>query len=100
MYSRGVKDQQGRDFVAYYVPTDETLDKLLDFEKVGQAPDHSEELEYKCAREFNWTIKNENSKGYEPYYFFSFRGGVCYYNDMNTRVKLTRKQKGSGAVSF
>ncbi|KAE9555207.1 hypothetical protein FO519_001557 [Halicephalobus sp. NKZ332] len=97
--SQGVKDTDGKDFVAYYVPTDETLKKLLEKETEGTIPDNSEQLEYKCTREFNWTVRNENSKGYEPNFFFSFRGGACYYNDMNTRVKLTRKPKGSGAAA-
>ena len=58
---RGMVDDQGNQFVVYFLPTNETLEKL---EKRGESAAEMDQLEYKLAREYNWTVNNdESSKG-------------------------------------
>merc|ERR1712025_1074652 len=54
------------------------------------------EYEYKMAREYNWNVKSKTSKGYEENFFFLFRGDGVYYNELETRVRLTRRRLKPG----
>ncbi|KAM3875422.1 RNA polymerase II-associated factor 1 homolog [Diretmus argenteus] len=97
---RGMMDEEGNQFVAYFLPNEETLrkrkrdvDEELDF-----MPD--ELYDYKIAREYNWNVKNKASKGYEENYFFIFRDGDgVYYNELETRVRLSKRRAKAGAQS-
>lgn len=66
-------DESGEQFVAYFLPLEETLEKRKrDFcNDIEYAEE--EEYEYKMAREYNWNVKNKASKGYEENYFFVVR---------------------------
>ena len=44
--------------------------------------------DYKLAREYNWTVKNKASKGYEENYFFVFRPEGVFYNELETRYEI------------
>ncbi|CAD5212196.1 unnamed protein product [Bursaphelenchus xylophilus] len=93
---KGIADENNQQFVAYFVPTAETLEKMQ--EEHGE----DEEVEYKCdlAREYNWTITTKASKGSSlDLYFFAERDGVVYYNEMDTKIKLARRAKNVGGVS-
>lgn len=79
-------DEEGNQFVAYFLPNEETLRKRK--RDVEEELDYMpEELyDYKIAREYNWNVKNKASKGYEENYFFIFRDGDgVYYNELETR---------------
>lgn len=69
----GVMDESGEQFVAYFLPLDETMEKRRrDFTaSIDYADD--EEYEYKMAREYNWNVKSKASKGYEENYFLVMR---------------------------
>ena len=41
--------------------------------------------DYVLSREYNWNVKNKLSRGYEETYFFVFREGGMYYNELETR---------------
>ena len=90
---RGVMDHTGEQFVAYFLPTQETLDKR----KIDQLEnrDYLDDLEYeyKMAREYNWNVKSKASKNYEENYFFVFRDDCMVYNELETRVRLTKRRK-------
>uniref|UniRef100_A0A8C9ST96 RNA polymerase II-associated factor 1 homolog n=1 Tax=Scleropages formosus TaxID=113540 RepID=A0A8C9ST96_SCLFO len=61
---------------------------------------HNCRYEYKIAREYNWNVKNKASKGYEENYFFIFRDGDgVYYNELETRVRLSKRRAKAGAQS-
>ncbi|KAL1439490.1 hypothetical protein MTO96_010178 [Rhipicephalus appendiculatus] len=55
-----------------------------------------DEYEYRMAREYNWNVKNKASKGYEENYFFVFRDDGVYYNELETRVRLTKRRLKPG----
>ncbi|NXV55496.1 PAF1 factor, partial [Molothrus ater] len=83
---RGMMDEEGNQFVAYFLPVEETLRKRKrdQEEDVDYAPE--DVYDYKIAREYNWNVKNKASKGYEENYFFIFReGDGVYYNELETR---------------
>lgn len=90
---RGVMDESGEQFVAYFLPTDETLEKRQRDKELKQEFDPNDEYEYKMAREYTWVIKNKLTRGYDQNYFFVLRDGCYYYNELETRVKLTKRRK-------
>ncbi|XP_036412985.1 RNA polymerase II-associated factor 1 homolog [Colossoma macropomum] len=97
---RGMMDEEGNQFVAYFLPNEDTIRKRKrDVEEdVDYMPDDL--YEYKIAREYNWNVKNKASKGYEENYFFIFRDGDgVYYNELETRVRLSKRRAKAGAQS-
>ncbi|XP_053502816.1 RNA polymerase II-associated factor 1 homolog [Ictalurus furcatus] len=97
---RGMMDEEGNQFVAYFLPNEDTLRKRK--RDVDEELDYMpEELyDYKIAREYNWNVKNKASKGYEENYFFIFRDGDgVYYNELETRVRLSKRRAKAGAQS-
>jgi len=93
---RGVMDESGEQFVAYFLPTDATLEKRrTDFTKEVDYQDE-EEYEYNMAREYNWNVKSKASKGYEENFFFLFRGDGVFYNELETRVRLSKRRLKAG----
>ncbi|XP_005987862.1 RNA polymerase II-associated factor 1 homolog [Latimeria chalumnae] len=97
---RGMMDEEGNQFVAYFLPNEETMKKRKrDFEEeIDYMPD--EVYDYKIAKEYNWNVKNKASKGYEENYFFIFReGDGVYYNELETRVRLSKRRAKAGVQS-
>ncbi|XP_029026452.1 RNA polymerase II-associated factor 1 homolog [Betta splendens] len=97
---RGMMDEEGNQFVAYFLPNEETLRKRK--RDVDEGLDYMPEdlYDYKIAREYNWNVKNKASKGYEENYFFIFRDGDgVYYNELETRVRLSKRRAKAGAQS-
>ncbi|VDM27602.1 unnamed protein product [Toxocara canis] len=125
-------DEEGEQFVTYFLPTKETLDKRMLDTKDGKEfdPDYTFVLflclcgawcwlsemirdvllkgrlafdmltssahysyEYYSVRDYNWLVRNKSTKGYEQDNFlFSFRDTGVYYNELETRVSLTRRK--------
>merc|ERR1719225_1390612 len=93
---RGVMDESGEQFVAYFLPTNETLEKRQADFRLDQDYKEGEEYEYKMAREYNWNVKSKQSKGYEENFFFLFREDGIYYNELETRVRLSKRRLKAG----
>lgn len=52
-------------------------------------------------RDYNWLVRNKSTKGFEhDNYLFSFRGGGVFYNELETKVSLTRRKAKRFRVSF
>ncbi|CAG5136016.1 unnamed protein product, partial [Candidula unifasciata] len=90
---RGAVDESGEQFVAYFLPTDETLGKRKRDAELGREYEEDDTYEYLLAREYNWNVKNKLSKGYEETYFFIMRDDGVYYNELETRVRLSKRRK-------
>ncbi|MEN2496477.1 MAG: RNA polymerase-associated factor [Marteilia pararefringens] len=71
-------------FVAYFVPTEETL-KLLETKKYD-----ANLFYYYLNKEYNWNFKDQTSKGFEKYHFFTQRNGGLFYNEIETVIQLGR----------
>merc|ERR1719195_2006714 len=93
---RGVMDESGEQFVAYFLSTDETMAKRA--EDMTEGVEYKDDMEYECkmAREYNWNVKSKASKGYEENFFFLFRGDGVYYNELETRVRLSKRRMKVG----
>ncbi|VDP00504.1 unnamed protein product [Soboliphyme baturini] len=93
---RGMMDQSGEQFVAYFLPTADTMQKRKRDEEQGVEYVPDEKYDFKLAREYNWTVKNKASSGYEENYFFVFRNEGVFYNELETRVRLNRRRAKEG----
>eukprot|EP00794_Sanderia_malayensis_P019876 gene19876-21817_t len=95
---RGMEDESGDQFVAYFLPSERTLRKRKRTADQDQDKDDEEENDYKLAREYNWSVKNKASVGYEENYFFALRKGEgVFYDELQTRVKLNKRRTKGGA---
>lgn len=81
-------DESGEQFVAYFLPTEETLTKRKKDQDEGVEYQDEEQYDYLMAREYNWNVKNKASKGYEENYFMVVRNEGVYYNELETRYGL------------
>lgn len=89
-------DESGEQFVAYFLPTEETLEKRR-LDVINEvAYEDDQEYEYKMAREYNWNVKSKASKGYEENYFLVYRQDGIYYNELETRVRLNKRRQNIG----
>lgn len=91
-------DESGEQFVAYFLPTDETLEKRRKDVVNEVLYDDDEEYEYNMAREYNWNVKSKASKGYEENYFLVMRSDGVYYNELETRVRLNKRRQKVGQL--
>lgn len=95
---RGILDQEsGEQFVAYFLPTNETLQKRHEDSENGQDYDPDQEYVYQQTREYTWSVKNKSNRGYDQNYFFVKRGREFYYNELETKVKLTKRRTKTGS---
>jgi len=78
-------DESGEQFVAYFLPTEQTLQKRTADHEAGLEYQDEEVYEYRMAREYNWNVKTKATKGYEETYFFVMRDNGVFYNELETR---------------
>ena len=78
-------DESGEQFVAYFLPTEETLNKRKTDVEAERDYEDDQVYEYRMAREYNWNVKSKATKGYEENYFFVIRDDGVYYNELETR---------------
>uniref|UniRef100_A0A0R3S0C3 RNA polymerase II-associated factor 1 homolog n=1 Tax=Elaeophora elaphi TaxID=1147741 RepID=A0A0R3S0C3_9BILA len=90
---RGMMDEEGEQFVTYFLPSKETLDKRLKDAEKGLEFDSDYVYEYQSIRDYNWLVRNKSTKGYEQDNFlFTIRDGAVYYNELETKVSLNRRK--------
>ncbi|XP_034836666.1 RNA polymerase II-associated factor 1 homolog [Maniola hyperantus] len=96
---RGVMDESGEQFVAYCLPTEDTIQKRR--RDIVEAIPYldGDTYEYKMAREYNWNVKSKASKGYEENYFLVVRNHCIYYNELETRVRLSKRRARAGVAA-
>ncbi|VBB30802.1 unnamed protein product [Acanthocheilonema viteae] len=83
---RGMMDEEGEQFVTYFLPSKETLDKRLKDAEKGLEFDPDYVYEYQSVRDYNWLVRNKSTKGYEQDNFlFTIRDGAVYYNELETK---------------
>ncbi|KAF5396708.1 RNA polymerase II-associated factor 1, partial [Paragonimus heterotremus] len=97
---RGMVDESGDHFVAYFLPTESTK-QLRRLDAENRIPyTEGAAYEYELAREYNWNVKNKTMANYEENYFFVFRKDGVYYNELETRVRLSKRRKLTQSGSF
>merc|ERR1712156_458722 len=78
------------------LPTAETMDKRNRDHAMEREYDEDTEYEYKMSREYNWNVKSKANKGYEENYFVVERNGGLFYNELETRVRLSKRRLKAG----
>merc|ERR1711981_1385239 len=74
---RGMVDEDGDQFVAYFMPTQQTLEKRNMDAQACVPYDENGTYDYKLTKEYNWLVKNNKQPGggsmqnYEQNYFFA-----------------------------
>ncbi|MES1901981.1 MAG: RNA polymerase-associated factor [Paramarteilia canceri] len=75
-------------FVAYFLPTKETLEVL-------EKNTHTQNLcYYNLHKKYNWNFKNKSNSNFDHYFFLSKKkdGRICF-NEIDTIVQLGRRAK-------
>lgn len=91
-----MQDDDGEQFVAYFIPTVETLQKKLTDREEGKSYTEGAVYEHTLSREYTWTVKNKNTKGFErDNYFVYYKDGCFHYNELETKVKLARRRRNA-----
>lgn len=90
---RGMVDADGDQFVAYFMPTQNTLEQRNIDAQACVPYDENETYDYMLAKEYNWIVKNFKNSKSEQYYFFSWRNNQVFYNELDTKVRLTKRKK-------
>lgn len=85
-----MQDESGEQFVAYFLPTENTLAKRREDITENRPYEEDFEYEYMMAREYNWTVKSKACKGYEENYFLVIRSDGAYFNELETRYSLIK----------
>ena len=67
----------------------------------AKAVSNKNQLELSCnllkiCREYNWIVKSKANKGYEENYFMVQREDGFYYNELETRVRLSKRRLKAG----
>lgn len=92
-FIRGFVEPDGTQYVGYFMANENTMNKRKLDELEDRDYIDNEEYEYDCMREYNWTVKNKNAtKGFEEDYFFVWRDNEVCYNELETRLKLTKRR--------
>eukprot|EP00117_Sycon_ciliatum_P015658 scpid87147/ scgid15415/ RNA polymerase II-associated factor 1 homolog len=87
---RGMVDESGNQFVAYFLPSTETKKRRR--EEGDDFPTGSLH-EYEMQREYNWKIRTKSTHASEEIYFFTMRPGEgVFYNELATRVRLSKRR--------
>ena len=90
---RGIMDPvSGEQYVAYFLPSEDTMNKRKIDELEGRDYIEEEQYEYLISREYNWNVKNKTTKDYQENYFFVVRNDSVSYNELETRVKLSKRR--------
>lgn len=96
---RGMVDESQEQFVAYFVPTQETLTSRKRSREEGEEYLSGSVHEYKMLREYNWKIRTKATHASEESYFFVLRPGAgVFYNELPTRVRLNKRRTQTGGV--
>ncbi|VDN03370.1 unnamed protein product [Thelazia callipaeda] len=98
---RGMMDEEGEQFVTYFLPSKETLSKRMKDTEEGIEFDPDYVYEYQSVRDYNWLVRNKSTKGYEQDNFlFTIRDGAVHYNELETKVSLNRRKTKRIRVQF
>ncbi len=96
---KGLVDKNGEQFVAYFLPNEDTLKKQHRDVENEVDYDADDEYDFKLAREYTWNIKSKVNSGYEENYYFIMKEDAVYYNELETRVRLSKRRTKLGKIA-
>jgi RNA polymerase II-associated factor 1 len=80
-----VDKNTGEQFVAYFLPTDETTAKQARDAENEVNYDADDEYDFKLAREYTWNVKTKETGLFDENYYFVVKDDAIYYNCLETR---------------
>jgi RNA polymerase II-associated factor 1 len=80
-----VDKNSGEQFVAYFLPTDETTGKQARDAESEVNYDADDEYDFKLAREYTWNVKTKETGLFDENYYFIVKDDAIYYNCLETR---------------
>lgn len=92
-------DKNGEQFVAYFLPNEDTIKKRNRDNDNDTDYDADDEYDFKLAREYTWNIKSKVNSGYEENYYFIMKDDAVYYNELETRVRLSKRRTKLGKIA-
>ncbi|CAF0914392.1 unnamed protein product [Rotaria sordida] len=85
-------DADNKEYIGYFLPTAETRAKRARDEQ----DDTDESYDFKLIREYNWNRKDKTMSGFEENYFLSVKDDSIVYNELETRVRLSKRRAAGG----
>lgn len=89
-------DNDQKEYIGYFLPTPETRAKRLRDE--NEIDDENETYEFKLIREYSWNRKDKTMSGFEENYFLAMRDDIVVYNELETRVRLSKRRTATGGI--
>ncbi|CAF0921855.1 unnamed protein product [Rotaria sp. Silwood1] len=87
-------DADNKEYIGYFLPTAETRAKRAREEQ----DDPDESYDFKLIREYNWNRKDKTMSGFEENYFLSVKDDSIVYNELETRVRLSKRRAAGGGA--
>ncbi|CAF3089143.1 unnamed protein product [Rotaria socialis] len=88
-------DGDNKEYIGYFLPTAETRAKRAR-EEQEEVEDPDESYDFKLIREYNWNRKDKTMSGFEENYFLSVKDDSIVYNELETRVRLSKRRAAGG----
>ncbi len=76
----------GEQFVAYFLPTEETTAKQARDAENEVNYDADDEYDFKLAREYTWNVKTKETGLFDENYYFIVKDDAIFYNCLETRL--------------
>ena len=94
---RGMSDDQGQHFLAYFVPTAHTLTRRAVRASelttdTGAMPERLDGEEYAVTRHYNYQLRDQSRDQQEESYVIMLRDGLAFFSQLANRVKLQRRR--------
>ncbi|CAF0721288.1 unnamed protein product [Adineta steineri] len=91
---KALVDPDNKEYIGYFLPTAETRAKRAREEQ----DDADESYDFKLIREYNWNRKDKTMSGFEENYFLSVKDDSIVYNELETRVRLSKRRPVGGGA--
>ncbi|CAF1146691.1 unnamed protein product [Rotaria magnacalcarata] len=92
---KALVDADNKEYIGYFLPTAETRAKRAR-EEQEEVEDPDESYDFKLIREYNWNRKDKTMSGFEENYFLSVKDDSIVYNELETRVRLSKRRAAGG----
>ncbi|CAF0905729.1 unnamed protein product [Didymodactylos carnosus] len=88
---KALVDNENKEYIGYFLPTEETRRKRQ-FVEDDDNQTEATTYDFKLIREYNWNRKDKSMSGYEENYFLVIKDDGVYYNELETRVRLSKRR--------
>ncbi|OAF72136.1 RNA polymerase II-associated factor 1 [Intoshia linei] len=99
---RGLQDldKEGGQYLAFFVPTDETMNQRKNVPVSNENEDGNDTFTYLNDREFWWKLKPKTDLEKSDNYFFIDREDGIFYNEFQARINLNKRLNREKSVNI